>query len=103
MAPFVTYIGKRGSFIQFRGLSTVNAPGSEFTQPVQSATPWKPPPRAHIARLDDFGPEADLETLSSFTPKQPRRERHRQFISTIVPLGMVNTSPEFTEYRSGVA
>ncbi|MGH6690206.1 MAG: hypothetical protein ACREF4_05955 [Gammaproteobacteria bacterium] len=99
VAPFVSYIGKRGSFVQYRRLFRVTALGTEFTQVAQSRAAWSPPPRAHIVTLDDFGPEADLETLSSFTTKTPVRERHRKFVETIVPLGLVNTGPGFIEYR----
>jgi hypothetical protein len=99
VAPFVSYVGKRGSFVQYRRLFHLAVLGTEFTQAVQSRAEWMPPPRAHIAPLDDFGPEADLETLSSYTTKGPVRERHRKFVETIVPLGLVNTGPGFSEYR----
>lgn len=99
ISPHVAYIGKRGSFVQFIGVSRCKDLGLEFTQPVQNHQPWVPPPRAHIVPLDDFGPEADLETLSSFTTKSPKRDKHRCFVATIVPLGLVNTGPGFSEYR----
>jgi hypothetical protein len=99
VAPHVGYIGKRGSFVQFLGLSRVAELSDRFTQPVQNQEPWSPPPRAHVVPLDDFGPEADLETLSSFTDRVPRRGRHRKFVDTIVPVGLVNTGPGFSEYR----
>ena len=100
VAPHVSYIGKRGSFIQFRGLCRLTELGPEFTQPVQSEGSWKRPSKAHIVPLDDFGPEADLETLSSFSAGKPKRDRHRRFVQTIIPLGMVNTGPGFSEYRA---
>lgn len=98
-APHVSYIGKRGSFVQFLGLSRLSELNDRFTQPIQNERPWSPPPRAHVVPLDDFGPEADLETLSSFTKRSPRRDRHRKFVQTIVPIGLVNTGPGFSEYR----
>lgn len=100
IAPHVVSIGKRGSFIQFVGFSRRMDLGCEFTQPVQNNGSWVPPPRAHIMPLDDFGPEADLETLSSFTRKKPVRGKHRRFVATIIPLGLVNTGPGFSEYRA---
>lgn len=100
LAPHVGYIGKRGSFIQFFGLSRVTELNECFTQPIQNGKPWSPPPRAHVVSLDDLGPEADLETLSSFTDRSPKRDRHRKFVETIVPLGLVNTGPGFSEYRA---
>ena len=102
LAPFVTYIGKRGSFVQFRRLVREASLGPGFTQPVQNRTAWTLPPRGvHVVALDDFGPEADMETLSSFTAKTPTRDRHRRFIETVVPIGLVNTGPGFSEYRRG--
>ncbi|MER3437546.1 MAG: hypothetical protein C4346_08105 [Chloroflexota bacterium] len=99
LAPHVIYVGKRGSFVQFLGLERVSQLGEDFTQPVEGA--FLSPPRAHIVPLDDFGPQADLETLSSYSDRGARRERHRRFVNTIVPLGIVNTGPGFTVYARG--
>jgi hypothetical protein len=98
LLPHVGYIGKRGSFVRFIQVYRASALGSEFTQPVERAGTWSPPQRAHIVPLDDFGPDADLETLSSFNQGRPRRDRHRRFVETIVPIGVVNTGPGFTQY-----
>lgn len=100
LAPHVSYVGKRGSFVQFQGLSRATQLNDQFTQPVQNDKPWSPPARAHVVSLDDFGPEADLATLSSYTDRSPKRDRHRKFVETIVPMGMVNTGPGFSEYRA---
>jgi hypothetical protein len=97
IAPHVNYIGKRGSFIQFVGFSRASDLGATFTQPTDGQ--WILPRRAHVAPLDDFGPEADLETLSSFTSKKPSRDKHRRFVDTVIPVGLVNTGPGFSEYR----
>jgi hypothetical protein len=99
LLPLVSYIGKRGSFVRFVRFYRAIELGSEFTQPIVRSGPWSPPRRAHFVPLDDFGPDADLETLSSFTAKRPRRNQHRRFVETIVPVGIVNTGPGFTEYR----
>jgi hypothetical protein len=101
LLPHVAYIGKRGSFVRLLRLWRATTLGVGFTQPVPSQGSWSPPPRAHVVPLDDFGPEADLETLSSFTKTRPKRERHRRFVNTIVPVGIVRTGPGFTEYSRG--
>ena len=98
LLPLISYIGKRGSFVRFMRVYRVVELGSEFTQPIVRQGSWSPPARAHIVPLDDFGPEADLETLSSYTQKRPRRNQHRRFVEIIVPLGIVNTGPGFTLY-----
>jgi hypothetical protein len=99
LAAHVNYVGKRGSFVQFVGFSRTAELGNRFTQPVQNEVPWSPPPRAHFVPLDDFGPEADLQTLSSFSSSSPKRDRHRKFVDTIVPVALMNTGPGFSEYR----
>jgi len=98
LLPHIRYVGKRGSFIQFLGFQRVLEVGVEFTQPVMRSGAWSPPTRGHITPLDDFGPEAELAVLSSFSAKPARRDRHRKFVETIVPLGIVNSGPGFTEY-----
>lgn len=98
LLPYISYVGKRGSFIRLLRLWRLATLDIYFTQPVPSQGSWSPPPRAHVVPLDDFGPEADLETLSSFNKSRPKRERHRRFVNTIVPAGIVRTGPGFTEY-----
>ena len=101
LLPLICYIGKRGSFVRFIRVYRAIDPGAEFTQRISRQGSWSLPARAHIVPLDDFGPEADLETLSSFTAKRPKRNQHRRFVETIVPIGIVNTGPGFTEYSRG--
>jgi len=98
LAPHINYIGKRGSFIQYIGVRRLNELDSGFTQEGEGS--FILPKRAHIVPLDDFGPEANLQVLSSYTPDKPDRDKHRKFIDTIVPLGVVNSGPGFTEYRT---
>jgi hypothetical protein len=97
LLPYVRYIGKRGSFIQFDRVEWTTELDAAFTQPANVEV-LTLPNRAHIAPLDDLGPEADLATLSPYSPKTARAGRHRVFVNTIVPLGVVNTGPGFTEY-----
>lgn len=97
----VCWIGKRGSFIQFVSIRRQRELGAGFTQPVEEGQDWILPPRAHVATLDDFGPEADLETLSSYSSARAKGGKHRRWAQTVVPLGLVSTGPGFSEYRSG--
>jgi hypothetical protein len=97
--PHVSYIGKRGSFNQFRRWERRVNLDLSFTQPLQRDRSYSLPPRCHIAYLDDFGPQATLEILSSFSTKKAVIDKHRKFVETIVPLGLINTGPGFSEYR----
>jgi hypothetical protein len=97
LLPHVNYVGRRGSFVQFAGLARQPALSLEFTQP-QAQDGFTMPSQWHVAPLDDFGPEASLDVLSSYSTGTPRRDRHRRFVQTIIPLGLVNVGPGFSEY-----
>lgn len=101
-APHVNYVGKRGSFVQYDGVYRLPNLDAAFTQPTNGPAEWTVPPRAHIAELDDFGPEATLDVLSSFSPADARAGSHRVFVRTVIPLGLVNTGPGFREYSMWV-
>jgi hypothetical protein len=98
LLPHVNYIGRRGSFVQFLGISRQPELSIQFTQP-QAANGFVMPSRWHVAPLDDFGPEASLDVLNSYASGTARRDRHRRFVQTIVPLGLVNVGPGFSEYE----
>jgi hypothetical protein len=98
--PRINYVGKRGSFVQFLGLSRRSEIDASFTQPYDPAAGFIAPPAWHVQALDDFGPEADLNALSSYSSAKPQRDRHRVFPTSIVPLGLRNTGPGFSEYRA---
>jgi len=98
LAPAIHYIGKRGSFIQYQGRSRITELGPEFTQPLLAARLHQVDGPAHIAILDDFGPEATLDVLNSYSDTSIKRDKHRCFVHTLVPLAVVNEGPGFTEY-----
>jgi hypothetical protein len=100
LLPHVAWIGKRGSFVQFLGLGRERDLSTAFTQP-RAENGFLMPSHWHVADLDDFGPEATLEVLSSYSASRAQRDRHRQFVQTIVPLGLVNVGPGFSEYERG--
>lgn len=98
LAPHVSYFGKRGSFVQFTGIQRLSELDLSFTQPTDRD--WQLPPQHHVVPLDDFGPEASLEVLSSFSEKRASRDHHRRFVHTVVPVGVTNTGPGFSEYSA---
>jgi len=105
LAPRVNYVGKRGSFVQFTGVRRIVDLSAEFTLPMpqpggEPMTTMRLPRRWHGAILDDFGPEADLAVLSSFSSAKISRERHRRFVHTLVPLGLVSSGPGFSYYEA---
>jgi hypothetical protein len=96
-APFVQYIGKRGSFMQFVGSAREVELDATYT--VALADLQHPPTRTHICKLDDFGPEANFDAINSFSATKIKRGIHRKFVETVVPLGLVNVGPGFTQYE----
>ncbi len=98
LLPVVNYIGKRGSFVQYLGVSRIDCLDTSFTQPFDLGN-LGIPQRVHLAVLDDFGPEANLDALNSYSATPMRRDRHRKFVKTLVPMGVVNSGPGFTQYQ----
>jgi len=100
IAPTINYVGKRGSFIQFLGAERqARLDNRVFTQPLNGPE-LQPTEAMHVATLDDFGPEATLDALNSFSETQIRRGKHRVFRETLVPLGLLNVGPGFSEYST---
>ena len=100
LLPTLRSIGQRGSFVQFLRLMRMVQLDITFTKRLDPSG-VDLPEMFHAVPLDDFGPEASLEVLSSYSDAKPKRDKHRQFVQTIVPLGSVNTGPGFTEWRRG--
>ena len=101
IAPYVNYIGKRGSFIHYSGVHRLVELDGSFTQPVDGKPFFTLPKQSHIVPLDDFGPKANLQILSSYTTERAVRDIHRKWVNTLVPLGIISTGHGFTEYSSG--
>lgn len=102
LAPVVNYIGKRGSFVQFRGHRFQDGLDHTYSRPLLAGDTWELPARCHVRPLDDFGPEATLERLSSYSTTKVQRARHRAFVDTVIPLGLENTGPGFSYYVAGL-
>ncbi|MCC6263174.1 MAG: hypothetical protein IT169_06315 [Bryobacterales bacterium] len=102
LLPAVNSIGKRGGFVQFLGLARAEQLDATFTQAMELRE-VRMPERAHVAMLDDFGPEANLKAMSSYSPEPIRRDKHRKFVRTIVPMGVVNVGSGFTQYQAAPA
>lgn len=98
LAPCINYFGKRGSLMQFTGMERAECLDHRFTQAV-SVMDLSVPGRAHIAYLDDFGPEATLDVLDSYREESIKRDKHRKFVECVIPLGVANAGPGFTEYE----
>ncbi|MDX2180974.1 MAG: hypothetical protein SFV18_15365 [Bryobacteraceae bacterium] len=97
LMPLVTYFGKRGSFVQYLGVERLLELDTRFTLPLDQLETI--PQGVHFAMLDDFGPEANFDALNSYSRTPIKRDKHRTFTQTVVPLGLVRSGPGFSEYR----
>lgn len=92
-APAINYLGKRGSFVQYKTGKRQTDLDSAFTQPLETlgtgSREW-----GHLAALDDFGTKAAF-ALNSFAPTLVRRGVDRRFVETFVPLAVHNAGPGF--------
>jgi hypothetical protein len=97
LAPYIGYMGKRGSFFQYLSVCRISALSSIYTQSLLKPD-LKLPNRSHVATLDDFGPEANLNVLNSYIKGKVERNKHRVFEKTIIPLGVRSLGSGFSEY-----
>lgn len=97
--PHVRSVGKRGSFVQFLGFTRLETVGDDYTVPVVAGEGFRIGDAWHVQQLDDFGPEATLARLSTFSGERARRGADRSFTTTVIPLGLVRSGPGFSEYR----
>jgi hypothetical protein len=97
LGPVINYLGKRGGFVQYEGQEVLADLDANFTLPLNQH--GQAPMRCHLATLDDFGPEANFDALNSFSSTPIKREKHRTWAESAVPLGVYNVGPGFIHYR----
>jgi hypothetical protein len=97
IAPAISYLGKRGSFIQYLGGTRQVELDETFTQPVDQLGA-ELPAWGHRVALDDFGVKASFAALNSFAATEVRRGIDRRFVETIVPMEVQNVGPGFVHY-----
>jgi len=100
ISPHIFYLGKRGGFFQYLGTHRTNELDQRCSVPV--AAMKTVPTAAHVAILDDFGPEANFDAMNSFSPTPIKRDRQRKFVSTVVPLGRSFVGPGFSHYEAPI-
>lgn len=100
LAPYINYVGKRGSFVQFiRAHGPEQNLGTGFSIPVEEATTAPLQYGSHIAPLDDFGPEMTFDAANSYNKESKiRLGKHRKIVSTFVPCKITNSGYGFRRY-----
>jgi hypothetical protein len=79
-------------------MSRLDELGTEFTEPLTAGKAYESIRPGYLAVLDDFGKEANIDALNSYTQTAIKRDRHRRFVHTLVPSAVINEGPGFTEY-----
>jgi len=105
LLPTITYLGKRGGFVQFIGLTE----SPDFTPKLCQG--WSQPleevrrlsDEYLVLPLDDFGPGATFGKLSTFSPEKARLGKERIFRMTLLPYRRIRTSRSFELYELVVA
>lgn len=98
VAPRVSYFGKRGGFFQYVGVKRSTELDVRCSVPLAELKAV--PSAAHIAALDDFGPEANFDAMNSFSGTPIKRDRQRKFVPTVIPMGRSCVGPGFSQYRA---
>ncbi len=96
----VNYLGRRGGFVQVMDVQTDRPFDPRWT--VVDPSGWQPEhaPNGDLAvPLDDFGPQATLDTVNPFSPKPAKANRDRVTHYRILPLKRCSSSRVSTEYR----
>lgn len=98
LMPLITHFGKRASFVQYLSAERIDELPETFTVPMDQLQTI--PLGMHVAILDDYGPEVTFDVLNSYSKTAVKREKHRRFVRTVVPLRLVRSGPGFSEYES---
>lgn len=93
----INYLGKRGSFVQVMEQETVESIGTSFSAVVGERTTMN----AHVLMqyLDDMGPKATFESISTYDPTSARLGRDRVMTPVFLPYQMQTSSRGYTWYR----
>ncbi|GAB4581207.1 MAG: hypothetical protein Fur0022_39540 [Anaerolineales bacterium] len=97
--PHLTYLGKRGSFIQL-----VEPPRQENELPPQFISlkyggPSNAFPMGVIQRVDEWGPELTFEKVNTFSEEKISLNKDRVRMDVIIPYRMSRAGRSFTLYE----
>ncbi|HCJ10007.1 MAG TPA: hypothetical protein DHW14_02425 [Clostridiales bacterium] len=99
--PRVNYFGKRGSFVQFRGMSQSDALDSGFSY-VMGDERERLSPDMVVQFLDDFGPGVTFEAVNTYSPRRARLGRDRVILPVALPYRRKASSRTYTLYERTV-
>lgn len=93
----IHYLGKRGSFVQCVAQETVDNLAPSFSYQVGEQATMS----AHVILqyLDDMGPKATFESISTYDTTSARMGRERVMKSVFLPYRLQSSSRGYTWYR----
>lgn len=102
LLPTVTYFGKRGSLVQFRGLTTAETLEPGFSYQVGDGRGSLSPDLV-VQFLDDFGPGVTFGAIDTYSGASARLGRDRVIVPVAVPYRVRASSRTYTLYERTVS
>jgi hypothetical protein len=104
LLPHLTYLGKRGSFLQLLAPpETVETADDQPPEGFIPLVPWNqtkgPFPLGHLQRLDEWGPGLTFEKANVYTSEKIQVGRDRIPIDVVLPYRPVQAGRGFTVYE----
>lgn len=94
----VHYLGKRGGFVQVTGISYAETLDASYSF-VLGDGEREVPDRMIVQYLDDVGPRATFQAISTYSQDQARLRRDRVLVPVGLPYVQVASSRGYTLYR----
>jgi hypothetical protein len=104
LLPHLTYLGKRGSFLQLLAPpETVETADDQPPEGFIPLVPWNQTkgsfPLGHVQRLDEWGPDLTFEKANVHTSEKIRVGKDRVRIDVVLPYRLVQAGRGFTVYE----
>lgn len=97
LLPRVSYLGKRGSFVQYAGCELVDALGPGFGYVTGDRMPGVPGAGV-LQYLDDVGPGATFAAINTYDEAGARLGRDRVLVPVLLPYRQEGSSRGYTSY-----
>jgi hypothetical protein len=104
LLPHLTYLGKRGSFLQLLAPpETVETADDQPPEGFIPLVPWNQTkgsfPLGHVQRLDEWGPGLTFEKANVYAPEKIQVGKDRIRIDVVLPYRLVQAGRGFTVYE----
>lgn len=97
LLPLVSYLGKRGSFVQYVGRELLDELGAGFGYVAGDRIPGVPGSGV-LQYLDDVGPGATYAAINTYDESAARLGRDRVLVPVLLPYRQEGSSRGYTSY-----